>query len=523
MDKSNTKSKKEWKPQIWFKNYFFHMKEEDGYMTLLACMLFLVVSALLLICLDGSLVYQAKARTGMAQSGLTEHLLGNYNVPLAKRYHLYFLDPRMNQQVLEEKGEEYYEELFSESSGPGLFSSPVWRMKTESLKIEPYGTMQEKEFQFFITQINDCMKYDLTKDLLMKVLGDAVQETEKQSAQLEETVTNLNRNEPVDKGSQDASDHTLTPSEVAQGEQAGSEVQENNPLKKIRSILEYGVLGIVADESELSERKLTPSLLPFRNQKENNIALTMDVLKSLDNISELIKNQGLDQLTEKLKNQGTLNLYIQKYFNCFGKKPEIEGTELLYEMEYILGGQYSDKENLEYVINKLVFLRFALNASYAFSNEELSREALALAAVLTGIAGTPEFMKPVQYLILAAVNLIESIMDVEALLSGYRVPMMKSDMEWHTSVSGSAKGDRGSLDKGLDYQTYILILLTLQVNQDRKCYRMQNLMQINIQKEEPEFQIQECRAGIEVETAVKTAPMFYLKDYVLKDKEKVTY
>ena len=28
----------------------------------------------------------------------------------------------------------------------------------------------------------------------------------------------------------------------------------------------------------------------------------MDVLKSLDNISELIKNQGLDQLTEKAQN-----------------------------------------------------------------------------------------------------------------------------------------------------------------------------------------------------------------------------
>ena len=268
MGKSYTKRKKEWKPQRWFKDSFFCIKEEGGYITLLASMLFLVVSSLLFLCLDASMIYQAKARTGMAQTGLTEHLLANYNVPLAKRYHLYFLDPRMNTHVLKEKGREYYEELFLRSASPGLFSSPIWRMETESVDVEPYGTMQEKEFQFFITQINDCMKYDVTKEFLMKVLGDAVQETEKQSTQMEEMLNNLNRNGPENSGSQDASDHTLTPSELAEGEQAGSEVQKNNPLQKLRSLLEHGVLGMIADESELSDRKLAPSLLPFKNQKE---------------------------------------------------------------------------------------------------------------------------------------------------------------------------------------------------------------------------------------------------------------
>lgn len=523
MGKSYTKRKKEWKPQRWFKEYFFCMKDEDGYITLLACMLFLVVSALLFVCLDASMVYQAKARTGMAQTGLTEHLLANYNVPLSKKYQLYFLDPRMNSQVLKEKGEEYYEELFSGSSGPGLFSSPVWRMKTESLEVKPYGTMQEKEFQFFITQINDCMKYDLTKDLLMKVLGDAVQETEKQSTLLEETVTNLNRNEPENTGSQDASDHTLTPSEVAEGEQAGSEVQKNNPLQKIRNILEYGVLGIVADETGLSDRKLAPSLLPFKNQSGNKITASMNLLKNLGNISELITDQGLDRLPDNLKEQGPLNLYIQKYFNCYGKEKNTEDTELLYEVEYILGGQNSDKENLEYVVNRLVYLRFALNAPYAFGNEELKSEALALAAVLTGITGTPELMEAVQYLILSAVNLIESVMDVKSLLNGYNIPMIKTMSEWRTSINGEKRGDRESWEKGFDYQTHILILLTLQSNLEQKCCRMQNLMQVNIQKNEPEFQIQECRAGIEIKTEVKVKPMFYMSEYLLIDEQKMNY
>ena len=83
MENSYTKSNREWYPHVK-KDFDSCIKEEDGYMTLLACLLFLVVAGLLLVCLDGSMLFQAKARCSMAQTGLTEHLLANYNVPLAK-------------------------------------------------------------------------------------------------------------------------------------------------------------------------------------------------------------------------------------------------------------------------------------------------------------------------------------------------------------------------------------------------------------------------------------------------------
>ncbi len=523
MENSYTKRNQNGNPQKQVKIFVSCMKKEDGYMTLLASLLFLAVSGLLFLCLDGSLVFQAKARCSMAQTGLTEHLLANYDVPLAKRYQLYFLDPRMNQTVLKKQSEAYYEELFQGSSGLNLFMSPVWKLQTEYIEVLPFGTMQEKEFQFFIAQIEDCMKYALTKDMVMKVLGQAIQDTEKQSSQIEETVKNLDRNEPVTSGSPDSADDTLTPSEIAEGEQADSEVQENNPLQKLRSILEYGVLGIVADESKLSERKIAPSLLPFQNQSEKKLTLSMNLIKNLGNISEIIKEQGLDKLGESLTSQGALNLYIQKYYNFYGRKQAVEDTKLLYEMEYILGGQYSDKENLEYVVNRLVLLRFALNCAYAFGNEELRTQALSMAAVLTGITGTPEFIEAVRYIILAAINLIESVMDVEALLKGEQVPIIKTASSWKTSINGIAEDNSHSVKEGLTYQEHALILLTLQSDLESKCYRMQNLMQINIQQEEPEFLIRECRAGIDLKTGVIVKPMFYLKEYLLENEQRTNY
>jgi len=521
MEKSYTKSKKERNPQTRFKESLSCLKKEEGYMTFLACMLFLVISALLFVCLDGSLVYQGQARAAMAQTGLSEHLLANYNVPLSKRYHLYFLDPRMNPETLEEKGKEYYEELFGASSGGHLFSSPVWKLKTEYLKVQPFGTVKEKEYEFFITQIEDYMKLDLAKDLLMKALGDAVQETENKTTDIEETVNKLDKTGAQANGS--TGDGTLSPSEVAQGEQAGSEVQENNPLQKIRSILNYGVLGMVTDESKLSERELAPSLLPFKNQKENKLTLSMDIFKSLDDLSTLIKDQGLDQLAEGLSSQGALNLYIEKHFNYYNKSPVIKDTELLYEIEYILGGRTKDKENLEYVVNRLALLRFAFNASYAFANEELRAQALSLAALLTGVTGTPELIEPVRYIVLAAVSFIEAVTDVDALLEGEKVPIIKTPADWKTSINGTAKSVVGSPAKGFNYQEYTLILLTLQTDLDKKCQRMMNLMEINIGKEEPGFKIQECRAGISIKTGVKVKPAFYLKEYLLENELKIQY
>lgn len=522
MENSYTKSNREWYPHVK-KDFDSCIKEEDGYMTLLACLLFLVVAGLLLVCLDGSMLFQAKARCSMAQTGLTEHLLANYNVPLAKRYQLYFLDPHMDQKRLEEQSEAYYDELFRGSSGVGFFSSPLWRLKTEYIEAVPFGTMQEKEFQFFIAQIEDCMKYDLSKDLTMKILGQTAQETKEHSSQIEETINKLDKNEPVVNPSPDSDDNTLTPSEVAEGEQAGSQVQKNNPLQKLRSILEYGLLGLVTDEEGLSERKIAPSLLPFKNQSENKVKVSMNIIKNLDNIGGLIEEQGLDKLGENLTAQGAVNLYIQNYFNYYKRNDVLKETKLLYEMEYILGGHYSDKENLEYVVNRLVLLRFALNSAYAFGNEELRAQALSMAAMLTGITGTPEFIEAVRYIILAAVNLLESIKDVEALLNGEQVPLFKTTADWKTTIHGDNAGKTGNLGKGLNYQEHTLILLTLQTDLESKCYRMQNLMQMNIQQEEPEFQIKNCKAGISLRTGVNAMFPFYLKDYLLENEQKTTY
>ena len=112
MGKTYTNVRKEWYPHTKPASFFACTKEESGYMTVFASLLFFVMSAVLLLCLDGCLIYQAKARCTTARTGLSEHLLANYNVPLSKRYDLYFLDPRMGEEELRQRGMDYLNTLW---------------------------------------------------------------------------------------------------------------------------------------------------------------------------------------------------------------------------------------------------------------------------------------------------------------------------------------------------------------------------------------------------------------------------
>ena len=524
MENSYTKRQQEWKPKKRLENMASCIKEESGYMTVFGCLLFLTVMSLLFLCLDGCLIYQAEARCSMAQTGLGEHLLANYNTPLARRYHLYFLDPKMGEEELEERARNYYDELFYGSSESGLFSPPLLDLETKYIEAEPFGTMQEQECKYLITQIKEYMKYDMTKDLVLEALGAAAQETEEQNGQIEETARTLDEKQSAVEDSASASaENTLMPSENAEDNQADSIAQNSSPMRRIRSILEYGIMGIVTDESTLSERKISSSLLPFQNQKENKIDISMKLFENLTQVKELLTEQNLDQLTESLTDKGALSLYMQKYFNYYGKESVISDTCLLYEAEYILGGQYSDKENLEYVINRLVLLRFALNSAYCFTDEELRSQAFSMAALLTGVTGTPELVEAVRYMILAAVNLIESVTDVEVLMDGNKVPLVKTKSTWKTAISGQSEGISSSGNSGLEYKDYLLLLLLLKTDTNQQCLRMQNLMQLNIQQEQPEFQIKKCYGGIRLRSGVIFRTRFYAGEYLFEHKESYEY
>ena len=188
--------------------------------------------------------------------------------------------------------------------------------------------------------------------------------------------------------------------------------------------------------------------------------------------------KGLDQTTEKL----LYNEYLLKTFGyAFRQDSEqSEGTDesgekewqsdrsdaLAYELEYILQGKGSDKENLESVLFRLFLLR--ISGNYGCLAKDMGRVAEALAVTISALLLMPEAVEALKQMILVAWAGGESVMDLRCLLDGRKVPLVKSADKWVVSLSqlpllltdgGSVRGNDSG--EGVGYSDYIRMFLFL--------------------------------------------------------------
>ena len=94
-------------------------------------------------------------------------------------------------------------------------------------------------------------------------------------------------------------------------------------------------------------------------------------------------------------------------------------------------------------------------------------------------------MEPVKYTILFAWAYVESLQDVKTLLSGGRVPIVKTAADWKTGIN-CIKDVRGSLAEdsggsGLNYKEYPQIMLFLQDTETRT-ERAMDIMEMDIRQ-----------------------------------------
>lgn len=76
-----------------------------------------------------------------------------------------------------------------------------------------------------------------------------------------------------------------------------------------------------------------------------------------------------------------------KIFSLSNRYIKKEGTK--YEIEYLIAGKDSEKENLGAVFWKMIALRFLTNAACVYQDPVKEKEATLLAASVLGITGFP--------------------------------------------------------------------------------------------------------------------------------------
>lgn len=275
-------------------------------------------------------------------------------------------------------------------------------------------------------------------------------------------------------------------------ETARGEKKKNEVVEFVKQIKADGIINYVADGS-ISKKEIDTSVLPSRT-------------------SELNKGKGWDRYsnTNEAIRKALIGQYIFDKFHCY-----TDGEESLcvnYEIEYIIGGNSSDKDNLNEIVNKIIAIREGFNLVFLMKDSAKREEAYAMAAAITGFTGMPVIIRVTQFLILGAWAYAESVVDVKDLLEGYRVNLIKKTDEWNLSLGGIRNLKSTDKNKenrsGLSYEDYLRFLLFNQ-NKSEQIYRILDVIEMNVRKKyNEEFHFSECIVGVDIHTQYEVKRLF---------------
>lgn len=250
-------------------------------------------------------------------------------------------------------------------------------------------------------------------------------------------------------------------------------------LKKLREMAEQGFLSLLLPAGmEVSKGTLDPARYPSHRIAFQEI--------------------GLGILEQAMTAE-----YCQVFFDHFC---DTGGKETAYEMEYLLFGQGTDKENLTQTLEMLLAVREGMNLIHILGDSEKREQARTLAASVVGATGVLPLVTITAFLIMGVWAFGEAVADIRTLLSGGRVPLLKSREDWCLSLEGlldfaaggSLEGTRRR-ETGLAYEQYLTIFL-LSVPGTLLLYRMMDVMEMNLSRKQAGFLLSDLAYRVDIQS-----------------------
>lgn len=271
---------------------------------------------------------------------------------------------------------------------------------------------------------------------------------------------------------------------LAQDEQTLPE--EDNPLSNISNLKKTNLLSIlVSDQETISKKTVETESLPSHRTLKTGVGTFED-------------EEGEGGTIEKL----LFNEYLTRHFSSYSKV--LEDRKLNYELEYLIGGGDSDKENLEEVLKKILWIRTGVNYVYLQTDEVRKAEAGAMAAGLCVLMTVPGITEVVKQALLLAWAYGESIVDLKVLMKNEKVPVVKTSETWQLKLSNLGKlGTKDEVtgekhfSKGMDYADYLKGLLLLE-SRETLCMRSLDLIESNTA-----VKVDECMTRVVIKTDFK--------------------
>ncbi len=455
------------------------MKVRAG-MTVFSAVSFWLIASFLFALLEAGRICCLNTCADMSAALAVESVCAEYQPGLWEEYHLLGLDgayggPEFSADyvtaVLRERTQK---NIKAEGAGGG-----VSELSLTAAGLVDYRIMTDGYGSVFLKCVSDYMKENLPVEAA-QILYDryngetAVEEEGKLEGSVEHAQNAIDEaRRQQDAGTPDgkgesaaagaAGNPNADPLSDSQGQTAAAKEPAENPLEVALAWKRNTLLGMVMqDLSALSTKSIRLEDSVGRRR------LMEGTMREMPEISWYDKILTLE--------------YAGKYFSdC---QTTESGHALAYELEYILCGKPSDRENLEGTVQRLLLLREAANVVHILSDSTKMQEALAVANLLAGFTGNPGIVQLVQIGVIAAWAYVESILDIRALLEGNKIALIKRKDQWTSSlghlsdVSGKENAAKDCGD-GFTYQDYLKGFLFAMDNQ-KLSFRMMDLMEKNL-------------------------------------------
>lgn len=476
-----------------------------GQTTVLFSLIISVLFLFTLSALEAGRIYMSKVKIRAVVHSTQSSIMADYNRELFERYHLLFMDPTYgtgSEAAAEEKIEDYLET--SLNSGEGN----IYRFTVEEIGLANQKNIFKENMKQLKEQITE---YEKTAGLLQKAkdLGNrfkegesgiekAAKETERNGTALPDT-----GGEPMG-GEKDVPEKNGDNKEQGKGE---AQVKADDPRDALGKTLKTGILAFVLpDDRSVSKEKYDFSDAPSEQYQEQKEEEKDNSFRDIEFLKGFLKKSG-DTAGNNIETYAAFVSYADSHFSNMVNP--MEESVLKCEEEYILKGKNSDYDNLESVVNELIWIRMPVNYAYLLTDEQKKSEALTLAAAICTATGTVAMIEVEKYLLLGCWAYGETLYEMKILLSGEKIPYVKTKETWCTGLEnpGYSK-QKKTVKQGMDYGDYLMVLLAKK-GQKNKCYaRMMDLMEINLQKNDPNFEIKNCTGGFTIQGRTSLNSLF---------------
>ena len=263
--------------------------------------------------------------------------------------------------------------------------------------------------------------------------------------------------------------------------------EKEEKLKQVKELISDGIFSLVIPENR-----------EVSNKSINRLSLPSNAITG---------GYSGRNLAQRL----LVNEYMGTYFADF--TDDID-TPLSYELEYILNGDTSDRINLENAILKILAIREGLNYMHIISDASKMQSAQELATVISGVLCLPQITLLIKFLIIAVWALVESAIDLRCLLSGGKVPLIKSRDDWSVDLdsifdilNNNSLREKEASSRGINYEGYLKMLLYIEEPVKRN-FRMMDIMQLDISRSQNDFLINDMVYGIEADIGCGAKRLF---------------